>query len=140
MILIQSNPAPDLTREAAEEASPYAILRFEYLPSGELLIEFNGNMNNQELGEMAKKTRTTTTSHDLKSAAISAIAANDAWRTNTLPQIQSGADAIIAAASSSAQEKQLAQGIKSVASALGSHSQILNAVIKLVLDRLDQDD
>lgn len=78
-----------------------------------------------------------TTAATIKQQAINILLSNQQWRDNTYPQIINGANAIIADATASSQEKQLAQGLK----AMANHGLDLNRqcskLIRLLLQRFD---
>lgn len=76
----------------------------------------------------------------LRVQAEAALATNTAWRTNTLPQVISGADAIINNATATAREKQLANGIKTLANQVGALTAQNNALIRLEIEDLTATD
>lgn len=71
---------------------------------------------------------------DLFNDALGAVQNNTNFKDVTVPQLASGADAIIAAPGSSAQEKQLAQGIKLLGAQASSIASQNNALIQIVTD------
>lgn len=76
----------------------------------------------------------------LREAARQAWATDQAFLDTTVPQLLAGADAIIALAGSSAQEKDLARGIKALTHHCEALTQQLIEVGRLVLADIEGDD
>lgn len=72
--------------------------------------------------------------------AFLAMDDNRAWVGNILPQIETGADAIIADPTATVREKQLAQALKAVAIQTGDLCRQNNALIRVALHQYDGTD
>lgn len=137
---------PELARPADEvdfsDITPSKRVAPAYwVAQGKLEIVFDVNPTPAQVQRIITRLTTKNVNEEtIKAAALAALVNNAAWRANTLPSLISGANAIIGSATANATEKDLARGIKGLATQLGDITNQSNELIRLVLQQLDATD
>lgn len=100
------------------------------------VLHFDGNLTDAQVFSVRERVYYTAEEETERKRARQAIADNNAWRTNTYPQVLSGANAIInsTAAGVSATDKDLARAVRTLANKMDDVLAQNNALIRLVVE------
>lgn len=132
-VLVQSAPRPDLAPGDFADITP-ATVTIEPHPNGsDAVLTFDADLTGDQIAAVAERARMPSAERTLRDRARNALTSNQAWVDNVYPQLVAGADAILNDASASTQEKNLAQGVKSLANQLRDVTQQNNVLIRLVV-------
>jgi hypothetical protein len=137
-VILTNDPASDFTVDKLAAFGP-VVMDWNAI-MGDLTLTFEADLTAEQQQQVIYIVQHTENERTITTAAHDALASNQTWITNVHPQIISGADAIIGAAGSSAQEKNLANGVKSLADRTKILAQQNNALIRLVLQQFDGTD